>query len=177
MSESLQRLIAYLDSLQGRASVEDLAEQLTRSNVTCEEFDRFICFSQRTYTRKLVHNGEWYNLLVLCWGNGQRSPIHDHQGSSCAVRVLRGTLTESLFEFSPNGYIKPVLSRDFEPGQVLASEDTDLHQVSNLQSGDADLVTMHVYSPPLHVMGTYTLLDDKRGFEPMFIEFSDAAGI
>ena len=57
------------------------------------------------------------------------------------------------------------------------SQDSDLHQVSNLQDGDADLVTLHVYSPPLRWMGTYSLTDDTRGQEPMFVEYADAAGI
>jgi hypothetical protein len=52
-----------------------------------------------------------------------------------------------------------------------------MHQISNLQAGDADLVTLHVYSPPLMWMGTYSLTDRTRGQEPMFIEFCDAAGI
>ena len=47
----------------------------------------------------------------------------------------------------------------------------------HLQPGDADLVTLHVYSPPLLWMGTYSLTDTTRGQEPMFLEFSEAAGI
>jgi cysteine dioxygenase len=127
--------------------------------------------------RNLVRAGPWYYALVLCWKNGQRSPIHDHHGSSCAVRVLRGTLTETIFEFAPNGMVKAAFSRDFFPGSVFGSEDTDLHQVSNLQAGSADLVTLHVYSPPLMHMGTYSLVDASRGLEPMLMEFIDAAGI
>jgi hypothetical protein len=46
-----------------------------------------------------------------------------------------------------------------------------------LQAGDADLVTLHVYTPPLRRMGTYSLTDTDRGFEPMFVEFCDAEGI
>src|SRR5205807_7632445 len=45
-------------------------------------------------------------IWVLCWRNGQRSPIHDHRGSSCGVRVLRGTMTETQFAFAPNGHVK-----------------------------------------------------------------------
>ena len=113
----------------------------------------------------------------MCWRSGQRSPIHDHQGSSCAVRVLHGTLTETLFEFAPSGHVKASFSRDLLPGQVIAGEDTDLHQVSNLQAGDANLVTLHVYSPPLIYMGTYDLTSAKRGQELMMTEFSNAGGI
>jgi hypothetical protein len=52
-----------------------------------------------------------------------------------------------------------------------------LHQVSNLQPGPADLVTLHVYSPPLFRMGTYSITDQTRGEELMLLEFCDAAGI
>jgi hypothetical protein len=38
-------------------------------------------------------------------------------------------------------------------------------------------VTLHVYSPPLVRMGTYTLTDATRGEELMAMEFSDAGGI
>jgi cysteine dioxygenase len=93
------------------------------------------------------------------------------------VRVLRGTLTETTFEMTPNGHVKAVGSRDVEEGGLVGSEDSDIHQVSNLQAGDADLVTLHVYSPPLTRMGTYTLYDLTRGYEVWEPVFSDAAGI
>ncbi len=52
-----------------------------------------------------------------------------------------------------------------------------MHQISNLQAGAADLVTLHIYSPPLVRMGTYSLTDAIRGEELMAMEFSDSAGI
>jgi cysteine dioxygenase len=177
MGRALESLFAFLDGLHGRAALQDLQKRLDHLDVDVEELENFVKYSDRTYRRNLVRAGEWYNVWVLCWKNGQRSPIHDHRGSSCAVRVLDGTMTETLFTFAPNRHIKPLFSRDVGPGGVVGSEDTDIHQVSNLQAGDAGLVTLHVYSPPLAVMGTYSLLDDRRGEEPMFLEFVDAAGI
>jgi cysteine dioxygenase len=177
MAPTLTTLVEYLENLSGRAPLAELTARLKAIAVEPEELTAFIRFADRTYRRNLVRSGLWYNLWVLCWKNGQRSPIHDHRGSSCAVRVLRGTVTETLFDFAPNSQIKATLSRDLLPGSVLGSADTDVHQVSNLQAGKADLVTLHVYSPPLLVMGTYSLHDDIRGEEPMFLDFADAAGI
>jgi cysteine dioxygenase len=177
MASPLDTLFRYLDSLNGRAALPELLAHLDELDVDCDDVANFIRFSERTYRRNLLRSGPWYQAWVMCWRNGQRSPIHDHAGSSCGMRVLRGNLTETLFEFAPNRHIKPTFSRDFGPGGVLGSEDMGLHQVSNLQDGDADLVTLHVYSPPLLVMGTYTLTDRLRGEEPMLMEFSDAAGI
>jgi cysteine dioxygenase len=177
MESTLESLYSYLDSLAGKPPLDELTRRVAKLEVSCDDFAPFIQFSNQTYSRNLVRAGPHYNVLVLCWKNGQRSPIHDHKGSSCVLRVLRGTMTETLFEFTHHGLIKACSSHDFEPGSVTAKEDDDLHQVSNLQDGDADLVTLHVYSPPLKVMGTYSLTDRKRGQEMMMVEFSDAAGI
>ena len=174
---TLSDLIAYLDGLSGRAPLDELIEVLTRTEVDRAALVQHVRFSAQGYTRNLVSAGPWYHLLVLCWKNGQRSPIHDHNGSSCAVRVLRGVATETEFQVAPSGDVYAIGSRDFLTDSVCGCADADLHQVSNLQAGDADLVTLHVYSPPLIRMGTYSLTDRSRGSEPMLLEFSDAAGI
>src|SRR5947199_1205933 len=140
MAQTLTALFAYLDRLNGRARLKELTAEMAELEVDCDEIAEFIRFSDRGYARNLIRAGPWYNALVLCWKNGQRSPIHDHKGSSCGVRVLRGTLTETLFELTPNGHVKATFSRDLLPGSVIGSEDTDIHQVSNLQQGAADLV-------------------------------------
>src|SRR5262245_60101145 len=177
MARNLEELFDYLDRLEGRAPLHELTAELADLEIELEDVAAHARFSSRAYCRNLVRGGPWYNVLVLCWRNGQRSPIHDHKGSSCAVRVLEGTMTETLFDFAPTGQVRANFSREVGPGEVVGSEDTDVHQVSNLQSGQADLVTLHVYTTPLMVMGTYSLTDDKRGEEPMFLEFCDAAGI
>jgi cysteine dioxygenase len=177
MLTALEPLFRYLDGLREQAPLPELADVIRPLQVDGADLREYIRFSGQGYTRNLVRAGDWYHVLILCWRNGQRSPIHDHFGSNCCVRVLRGTMTETRFEFAPNGHVKAVGSRDFAPGSVITSADIDLHQVSNLQAGSADLVTLHVYTPPLLRMGTYSLTDTSRGSELMIVEFADAAGI
>lgn len=177
MQGPLETLFQYLDELEGRAPVHELADVLAGMNIECDDVAEHIRFWDRSYARNLVRAGTWYHVLALCWKNGQRSPIHDHVGSSCAVRILRGVATETKFQIAPSGDVYAVGSHDFRAGDVCGSADTDLHQVSNLQGGGADLVTLHVYSPPLVRMGTYSLTDRTRASELMLLEFSDAAGI
>jgi DMSO/TMAO reductase YedYZ molybdopterin-dependent catalytic subunit len=169
MSAKLAELLRYLEGLGERAPLGPLTDLLRRLDLGCEDVADFLRFSANTYQRNLVRAGRWYHLWVMCWKNGQRSPIHDHTGSSCAVRVIRGTATVTTFAFAPNGHVKALGSEDLAPGNVVATQDSDLHQVSNLQAGDADLVTLHVYSPPLSRMGTYSLTDRNRG-EDVWVE-------
>src|SRR5690348_17211719 len=131
MAENLETLLRYLDGLDGRAPLTELAARLKRLELHERDLADFVRFGEPSYQRILVRAGRWYHLWVMCWKNGQRSPIHDHAGSSCAVRVLRGTATITDFAFAPNGLVKALGSRDCPPGSVIGSQDGDLHQASN----------------------------------------------
>lgn len=165
MSKKLEALVKWLDDLSGPASLEAVADVLRELRLGCDDFTGHIRFSSDQYQRNLVRAGRWYHLWLLCWKSGQRSPIHDHRGSNCVVQVLRGTATQTECAFAPNGDVKAVGSEDFSAGSFVLSQDDDLHQISNLQGGEADLVTLHVYSPPLGRVGTYSILDRNRGEE------------
>jgi cysteine dioxygenase len=170
MTPSLDRLLGELDAWQGRIPLRELERALGALAIALEDVRPFVLFGHETYRRNLMHAGPAYQALVLCWRNGQRSPIHDHRGSSCGVRVLSGLALETVFARAHNGMIYAERSRSVGPGTVCATEDDDIHQVSNLAEDGGDLVTLHVYSPPLLSMGTYTLSGKEvRSFEdPVF---------
>jgi DMSO/TMAO reductase YedYZ molybdopterin-dependent catalytic subunit len=169
MTGALQSLFAYLDSLNERPPLDELKQHIAGLDIAIADVADFVRFSDQAYRRNLVRAGDWYNVWVMCWKNGQRSPIHDHPNSACVVRVLRGTLTETRFVFAPNDDVKAVDSRDLESGGICATHDDDLHQVSNLQADSADLVTLHVYVPPLLRMNTFRLTSPERG-EDIWLE-------
>jgi cysteine dioxygenase len=177
MTDDLQAMYRHLDASTGRPDLTRLLEELSRFTIELDDLSEHVHFAENGYKRNLVRSAPNYHVWMLCWKNGQRSPIHSHTGSACVVRVLRGTLTETLFEMAPNGHVKATCSRDSTQGSLIASEDSDIHQVSNLQAGGADLVTLHVYMPPLTRMNTFSLYDLSRGQEVWYPEFSDAAGI
>jgi cysteine dioxygenase len=77
-------------------------------------------------------------------------------------------MTETWYELALNGAVKATGSREVGPGFVCAAQDADLHQIANLQAGGADLVTLHVYTPPLVRMTTYSLIDVTRGEDVWF---------
>jgi cysteine dioxygenase len=121
---------------------------------------RWVVFGDDGYRRNLVTNGRWYDLLVLCWRSGQRSPIHDHANSVCAFKVLTGICSETVYGFGPSGQVYPLHTVDQPEGSIVATQDADTHQVSNLQPWGTDLVTVHIYSPALEAMKTYSILGE-----------------
>lgn len=60
---------------------------------------RFLFYLKR-YTRNLVDAGnDKFNLMILCWNEGQSSTIHDHSDSHCFMKVLKGGLTEVKYNW------------------------------------------------------------------------------
>ncbi len=178
VTQKLSPLIEYLEGLTSRAPVEALQAQLEALDISVDDISEYARFSEQRYLRNLVHQGEWYHVLALCWRSGQRSPIHNHAGSTCGLRILKGIATETVFEPTPSGLMKPVSSADLGENGVASTQDAEIHQVSNLQREGEDLVTLHVYSPPLMRMDTYSLIDRTVGeFRPMVLEHASGSGI
>lgn len=91
-------------------------------DVVCKLFARdtsLINFISRLqnirYTRNLVDAGnDRFNLMILCWNEGQSSAIHDHADSHCFMKVLKGGLTEVKYSW-PQEQSGSALISSFEP--------------------------------------------------------------
>ena len=135
-------------------------------------------------------NGK-YNLLVLCWGEGHlryvgacscltlncillsspHSPIHDHANSHCFMKILSGSLKETLFHWPEEGqcgsmtqrgsttyntdavtYINGVCVCTHCPAHCTDScpptDSIGLHCIENPSHTDT-AVSLHIYCPPI----------------------------
>ncbi len=152
---TLDALIGYLDGLRGRADLDTLSGHLSDLRVTRADLEPAIAFGTRSYRRNTIAHSPYFELLALCWRSGHCTPIHDHRGSSCAFRVVEGVGTEIRFSPTASGLICPGIVTPMKPGYVCAAQDDDIHQIANMQAPGADLITLHIYSPPLTRMHTY----------------------
>lgn len=148
------------------ASITDRILKSSRSRSELEEIFRtfspeavdvapWVTFSADGYTRNRISVCEEFELLVLCWRSGQLTPVHDHSGSACVVKVIQGTATEISYERSPCNLLVPTKTVRLECDSVTGSFDADVHQLGNLEAPGEDLVTLHCYSPPLLSMRAY----------------------
>ncbi|KAK7738749.1 hypothetical protein SLS63_002086 [Diaporthe eres] len=103
------------------------------------------------YTRNLVDEGNGKsNLLVLVWTPGKGSPIHDHGNAHCVMKILRGSLTETRYEFPDSDRAQPmrVLSERTSKENDVAymADELGLHKVEN--RGEDYAISLHLYTPP-----------------------------
>ncbi|KAB1281796.1 Cysteine dioxygenase type 1 [Camelus dromedarius] len=142
-------------------------------------------FDQYRYTRNLVDQGNGkFNLMILCWGEGHGSSIHDHTDSHCFLKMLQGNLKETLFAWpdkKSNEMIKKSERILRENQCAYINDSIGLHRVENI-SHTEPAVSLHLYSPPFdtchafdqrtgHKNKVTMTFHSKFGIRTPFIEF------
>jgi cysteine dioxygenase len=152
---SLESLVAALNSLTRIPELEQIYDWLEMAEISTEELQPYIGFKEGNYWRHRVCRNEFVEMLVLCWRPGHRTPIHDHNGSHGGVKVCEGMLWETTFSYDPAKGLAYQAAREYSPGSVTGSDVPDIHQLGNPDVSGQDLITIHVYAPPLGVLHTY----------------------
>lgn len=148
----LNKLINWLDEINSRPSLKVVEEKLLNLRINSTELSKYFNYTDDGYHRNVIKKTDNYELVLICWKAGQKTPIHDHRGSDCAFLILEGVCTETIFEIS-DGELKEKTERRYNPGEVCAADEPDIHRISNNEDGN--LVNLHLYSPPLKKYNTY----------------------
>ena len=145
-SPSLNGFLVWLDGLNQRPTLKILEEKLLDLEINMSTLTKFLGYTDDGYQRNVVKKTEHYELVLICWKPGQKTPIHDHKGSDCAFLILEGFSTESVYK-NKEGNLEVSRIRKYAPGEVCAAEEPDIHMISNDE--EINLVNLHLYSPPL----------------------------
>lgn len=100
-------------------------------------------FYQQNYARHLVVKSHNVEIILVCWLPGQSSPVHGHGPSDSVMVVLEGELAYT--NIYPDGRKVSGILRSGDVGHAPVGVQ---HQIAN--NGQQELVTLHIYAPPLN---------------------------
>lgn len=140
-----------------RPALPEITSWLQQLPLAAADLRPYISFKAGTYARHRVFRNEQFELLVLCWRPGQRTPIHDHNGSYGVIRVCSGVLWETMFALDEQRGLVYQSARDWTNGCITGADIPDIHQIGNPDVSGQDLVTLHLYAPPLGSLNIYKL--------------------
>jgi len=162
----LDALVRELTTVLGPGSKRDLAGRGKRVVELLRAYaERGECwrgwthFIPERYSRNLVHRCDGFELLLLCWGVGHASPIHDHAGQQCFMAILDGEFEEVHYDEPRDAASAPMASgrvRRFTAGGVAyIHDDIALHLIRPVPGTRG--VTLHLYADAI---------DTCRVFDP-----------
>jgi len=139
----------------------DLEDLLGRRALTLP--DRFLGARPDCYARRLLHRDPAgrYSAIVMTWGPGQGTAVHDHGGLWCVEGVVDGEIAVTQYLVVPDGdgyfrvtRIGSLLAGTGSAGCLIPP--TDHHVLANARP-DRPSVTLHIYGGDL---------DDCKVFMP-----------
>lgn len=148
------RIKAVLEDVLGRSAL-DLPQRFRQTRLDC-------------YARRLLYEdpSRRYTAVVMTWGPGQGTPVHDHGGLWCVEGVVDGEMSVTQYSVEPEGEffrVRPagrtVVAGVGSAGRLIPP--TDYHVLANARPSAAS-ITLHVYGGNLDGCRIFVPGDDGR---------------
>ena len=141
---TLEGLIGSLEDLS-EFNLEGVYEAVSRSTVGFRDLEKWIDYDypvSDSYGRKMVHDGGFFEVMVMCWKPGDYSAIHDHGEAEFGVVKVFGDTEHAAYKIVNQKLI--TLGRTIiEAGTTLEVAPALIHQMGN--PGDSNFFSLHIY--------------------------------
>jgi predicted metal-dependent enzyme (double-stranded beta helix superfamily) len=106
VSDGLSRLITRIDEavkLPDSDAITERVKQELQDAIRAHTIElpaKFHRLRADGYARRLLHRDDalGYTAVVMTWGPGQRTPLHDHAGIWCVEGVIEGRMDVTQFD-------------------------------------------------------------------------------
>jgi predicted metal-dependent enzyme (double-stranded beta helix superfamily) len=174
---AVSRLIDRLDAAVDLPGVDAITQRIKadlQALVVAADFrlpERFYAARPDCYARRLLYRDpqERYTAVVMTWGPGQSTPIHDHAGIWCVEGVVSGEMDVTQYELIDE---RDGLYRFEQRGRVRAGVGSagclipphEYHVLANPRS-DGSAITLHVYGGEMDHCHVFTEAPGGVGHE------------
>lgn len=127
---------------------ESLSARISLSEIHDRKFPRPVAGERKRY---LLFKSEEYEIVLMIWGPGAMTPIHDHGGSTSIVEILEGEITERFFDKTGPRITGETILRAGDRSEMFDGE--VIHQMINMTEGFT--YTIHQYAIPLSICNSF----------------------
>ena len=132
-----------------KGDFQDAIDQSPEFKFNESEFEKFAHWNEDHYTRNCIAFNESFELILLCWEEGQKTAVHCHNEQECFVKVVSGEFNEAMYTLDPaTGEMLSAGSHSLATQEVTSIENHELfHSLKNTHSGRA--MSLHLYMKPI----------------------------
>jgi cysteine dioxygenase len=147
-------------------------EKIKSLNLTKKDFEGKINFSEKKYTRTCLAKNNGFELILLAWTKGQKTPIHNHDGKECFVFALDGDFEEVCYTLdSQSQKMKKENASILKKGELAYTEENEkeFHSIENLSEGNA--LSIHLYRKPIESCLVYNEQSEEIASKNLSFDF------
>ncbi len=147
----MAELLEALNNKNSNSSYLDIMESV---DLPATELEPYLFWRSDRYTRNCINHTDDYELLAICYENGQSTPIHDFDFQEAWIHPVMGKLQEERFRLhhadkSPQRVSSVTMdTRDF-----AYMDEITIHRYKNIADGRT--VTLNLYVKPIEKWRVY----------------------
>lgn len=145
IAESLSSIISKLKQ-EKSLKPSTLIRFLKEGNVQPEDlipWEEFNHAPEDSYGRKLIYQGDNFELLVMSWDPGDFSTIHDHGNTAWGAVQIFGPAEHATFRLE-DGHLSTLARWQVTTNDILGVSHSLIHQMGN-PTLDQSFVSLHIY--------------------------------
>lgn len=128
------------------------AELLNKHQINEDVLIPYARWSVDNYQRICLNRSQDMELVLLCWNKNHKTSIHNHDDKECAVHVVKGNFSDSLYSSDLPKKLQNV--RDLSVGNsTYITDEIGSHALENVTNGLA--MTLHLYANPIDKCEVY----------------------
>ena len=155
--ETISELIQVLDE-EERTNYTTILKTM---QLPISEFEKHATWSDTCYTRNCIVENENFELILICWQEGQVTAIHDHGGEECWVYIIDGEFREKVYKENENGKLEVIKTSDSKSGDITYMIDfMGFHNLENRSNKKS--MSLHLYAKPIKNCNVYD--SEKKAF-------------
>lgn len=184
-TQGTAELIKLVEDAVAKDSVSDTVEAIKDNLCRLLRSERidlppeFTAPVEGHYARRLLHKDDekGFSIVVMTWGPGQETPIHDHSGMWCVEGVWGGSIDVQQYEMvkESEGRYRFEPRNSYQAGFGSAGcliPPYEYHSISNARD-DSPAVSLHIYGGEMlscsvfdkQPDGTYTRTEHPLGYD------------
>lgn len=170
-SETLQTLTELTAALsEGERATYNHIIHTTKLQVS--DLERYASWSDVSYTRNCIADTEKFELILICWCQGQKTAIHDHGGEECWVKIIEGEFKETIYKQDEEGILNLVKTSFSKSNEITYMKDfMGFHRLENIANKRS--MSLHLYAKPIR---TCNMFDEKlKTFVPIDLCYTTIA--
>jgi len=166
---SLNRLTEVLQ----QSNAEDYVKIAKNMSIPVSDFTQYAYWKEDGYARNCIIKTAAFELILICWKEGDSTPIHGHNNQKCWVYLVDGNMTEIRYQKDDQENLTECNKMQISAGNLTYMHDNmGYHLLKNALEKKA--MTLHLYMKPVESCEVFN--PNKNCFETKELCFDTVDG-
>jgi len=145
--QTINSLTEFIEKLDG-SEIKSFPKIIKSLDVPYSEFEKYATWNDARYTRNCIARTSKFEMILLCWNKGQKTPIHEHGGQKCWVYQVNGEVEEYRYQKGKTGKLLETSKTNLTSGNITYMDARmGYHALKNIN--EQRCMTLHIYVLPI----------------------------